>query len=291
MTALESFRRKLQLSTTSKTPLIMGVLNVTPDSFSDGGQFLSVDSALLHAEKMVQEGADILDIGGESTRPSTFGDNAPLPSDEELRRILPVIQGIASRFPETPISVDTYKARVARVAFQAGAVFLNDISALRADPEMPEFVSEVKPPICIMHLLGLPRQIPSDPIYPNNDVFTAVSTHLTQRAELVEALGVLPEEIFLDPGIGFGKNLEQNLTLLRRMGDYDTRYPLLIGTSRKSFIAKLLGDMPPQERVLPTAITTSLATLKNVRMVRVHDVKETKQAIVLTKAIADTWKM
>ncbi len=266
----------------------MGVLNVTPDSFSDGGRFFVPHAALEHAERMVAEGADILDIGGESTRPATFTTGAPLSANEELRRILPIIQAIAERMPNVPISVDTYKASVARQAVEAGATMINDISALRADPNMAAAVAELGTPVCLMHLLGLPTEIPAKPFY--EDVVHEVREHLMERATAALEAGILPTNIVLDPGIGFGKTVAHNLELLRRLRELTTPlYPLLLGASRKSTIGKVLGDLPPEDRLEGTAATVALSIANGAAIVRVHDVKEMTRVARMSDAIVRGW--
>ena len=268
--------------------LIMGVLNVTLDSFSDGGQFFSLDAALTHAERMVEDGADILDIGGESTRPVTFASNAPLPPDEELRRILPVIEAISDRLPHVPISVDTYKAEVARRAVEAGAAMVNDISAMRADPDMARTVAALGVPVCLMHMPGLPTAIPVRPTYA--DVIVEVRDHLRTQAELAVSAGISMDKIILDPGIGFGKTAAQSVELLRRLRELTALgYPLLIGTSRKSMIVKVLGDAPVSDRLEGTAATVALSIANGAAMVRVHDVKAMVRVARMSDAIVRGW--
>ncbi|MCW3054235.1 MAG: Dihydropteroate synthase [Chthonomonadales bacterium] len=281
-------RTLLDAARAGRRTLIMGVLNVTPDSFSDGGRFFTPDAALLRAERMVAEGADILDIGGESTRPATFTTGAPLDADEELRRILPILQALAERMPEIPISVDTYKASVARQAVEAGAAMINDISALRADPEMAATVAELGTPVCLMHLPGLPTALPTKPVYAN--VVQEVREHLRERADAALAAGIAPENIVLDPGIGFGKTVAHNLELLRRLRELTTPlYPLLLGTSRKSTIGKVLGDLPPEDRLEGTAATVALSIANGAAIVRVHDVKEMARVARMSDAIVRGW--
>ncbi len=288
MTALETVRSLLQLARDGERTLIMGVLNITPDSFSDGGQFTTIDAALQAAEGMIRDGADIIDIGGESTRPATFATHAPLPSDEEKRRILPAIAAIALRFPGTPISIDTYKAGVARSALEAGAVFLNDISALRADPAMAPLAAEAGIPVCLMHIPGLPTSLPKHPQY--GDVVADVRAHLRERAEAARAAGIAPQNIVLDPGFGFGKTAQQNLELLRRLRELtDLGYPLLVGTSRKSTIGKVLGDLPPSDRKEGTAATVALSIAYGAAIVRVHDVLEMARVARMSDAVVRGW--
>ncbi|MCW3095218.1 MAG: Dihydropteroate synthase [Chthonomonadaceae bacterium] len=277
----------LEAARTGRRTLIMGVLNVTPDSFSDGGRFFVPDEALAHAERMVAEGADILDIGGESTRPATFATGTPLDVDEELRRILPIIHAIAARMPEVPISVDTYKAAVARQAVEAGAAMINDISAMRADPEMAVTVAEFGTPVCLMHMPGLPTALPIKPAY--QDVVREVREHLMERAAAARAAGIAPENIVLDPGIGFGKTVAHNLELLRRLRELTSLYPLLLGASRKSTIGKVLGDLPPEDRLEGTAATVALSIANGAAIVRVHDVKEMARVARMSDAIVRGW--
>jgi dihydropteroate synthase len=268
--------------------LVMGILNVTPDSFSDGGQFFAPEVAVAHAAQMVADGADILDIGGESTRPATFASQTPLAPEEELRRILPVIQALSERLPDVPLSVDTYKAEVARQAVAAGAVMVNDISALRADPDMARTVAELGTPVCLMHLLGLPMAIPKHPEY--GDVVAEVGAHLRERAAAAQAAGIALEHIVLDPGFGFGKTVQHNLELLRRLRELTTLgYPLLVGTSRKSTLGKVLGDLPPEDRLEGTAATVAVAIAYGAALVRVHDIKPLSRVVKMTDAIVRGW--
>ncbi|MCS6775700.1 MAG: dihydropteroate synthase [Chloroherpetonaceae bacterium] len=286
--ALTRIRQYLQMARDRQCTLIMGVLNVTPDSFSDGGLFFQVDAAVAHAERMVAEGAHIIDVGGESTRPATFTSLQPLDPDEERRRILPVIARIRERLPEVPVSVDTYKAAVARDAVAAGAVLVNDISALRADPEMATTVAALQVPVCLMHMPGLPKAIPADPGY--TDVVAEVVAHLKERAEAAQAAGIAPQDILVDPGIGFGKSVSDNLALLRRLPEIAALgYPVLIGTSRKSMIGKVLGDLPPEDRLEGTAATVALSIAYGATMVRVHDVRAMARVARMTDAIVRGW--
>ena len=266
----------------------MGVLNVTPDSFSDGGRFFVPHEALAQAVRMVEDGADILDIGGESTRPATFATGSPLDAAEEMRRILPIIQAITARMPEVPISVDTYKAAVARRAVEAGAAMVNDISALRADPEMAATVAALAVPVCLMHMPGLPTAVPAGPVYA--DVIREVREHLMERAEAAIAAGIAPENIVLDPGFGFGKTVAHNLDLLRRLRELTTpSYPLLLGTSRKSTLGAVLGDLPPNDRLEGTAATVALSIANGAAIIRVHDVREMARVAKVSDAIVRGW--
>jgi dihydropteroate synthase len=282
--AFRRLRALLSLARDGKRTLVMGILNITPDSFSDGGLFFDPAEAIAHARRMAADGADILDIGGESTRPATFASQISLPPEEEMRRILPVIRAISEYLPELPLSVDTYKAQVAQAAVEAGAVLINDISALRADPEMAQTVAALGVPVCLMHLFGLPMAIPAEPVY--GDVVAEVKAHLRERIEAALAAGIAPEHILIDPGIGFGKTVAHNLELLRRQKELtEMGYPLLIGTSRKSTIGKVLGDLPPNERLEGTAATVALAIASGAAIVRVHDVKEMARVAKMSDAI------
>lgn len=287
-TALQNLHRQLEDARAGRRTLVMGILNVTPDSFSDGGEFDTLPKALTQAERMIAEGADILDIGGESTRPATFQGEARLSNDEECSRVLPVIEALSKRFPHIPVSIDTYKAEVAERAVEAGAVLINDISALRADPKMLPLVGQLKLPVCLMHLLGLPKSIPTNPVYA--DVVQEVKAHLLAQAELALQAGVLPGNILLDPGIGFGKTVQHNLALLRNLDALtETGYLILVGTSRKSTIGKVLGGLPPEDRLEGTAATVALAIAAGAAVVRVHDVKEMRRVVKMSDAIVRGW--
>jgi dihydropteroate synthase len=246
-----------QLNLQHKT-LIMGILNVTPDSFSDGGKFNAIDRAIEHAKKLVADGADIIDIGGESTRPGS----KKVPLDEELRRVIPVIKAV-SEAVDVPISVDTYKAEVAKQAIEAGAHIINDVWGAKADPKMAEVAAYYDVPIILMHNRD------------NRDYQNLISdmiADLSESISIVKRAGVKDEKIILDPGIGFAKTFEHNLEVMRRLEQF-TRlgYPVLLGTSRKSFIGHVL-DLPTDERVEGTGATVCLGIAKGVQIVRVHDV-------------------
>ena len=282
--ALLALHALLETARQGQRTLIMGILNVTPDSFSDGGLFFDPTAAIAHAEQMIAEGADILDIGGESTRPATFASQTPLAPEEELRRILPIIEALTTHFPHVPLSVDTYKASVAQQAVAAGAVLVNDISAMRADPKMASTVAELGVPICLMHLLGLPMSIPAEPHY--TDVVIEVRDHLQAQADLALSVGIPATNILLDPGIGFGKTVAHNLELLRRLRELTVLgYPLLVGTSRKSTIGKVLGNLPPEDRLEGTAATVALSIANGAALVRVHDVKAMSRVARMSDAI------
>ena len=259
--------------------LVMGVLNVTPDSFSDGGQYDKFEGARDRALAIAREGADIVDIGGESTRPGA--DAASL--DEELKRTVPVIESVAGEIG-VPISIDTCKAEVARRALDAGASIVNDISGLRFDPDMLKLVAERGVPVVIMHMQGTPRDMQEDPTY--DDVVGDISRFLRTRAELAVEAGVEREKIIVDPGIGFGKTLEHNLEIMRRIAEFRSLgYPLMLGTSRKSFIGAVL-DRPAEERLMGSASTVAFAIARGVDIVRVHDVAEMLDVVRMADAMA-----
>ncbi|GFN22420.1 dihydropteroate synthase [Thermanaeromonas sp. C210] len=257
---------------------VMGILNVTPDSFSDGGLYFDLEKAVARAREMAAAGADIIDIGGESTRPGAD----PLPLDEELRRVIPVVDRL-SRELSVPLSVDTYKAEVARAALEHGATIINDISGLRADPEMARVVADFGCPVVVMHIKGTPKNMQDNPTY--EDVIGEVKDYLRQGVEMAVEAGLAREKVIVDPGIGFGKNLEHNLEILRRLEEFkDLGQPLLVGTSRKTFIGRIL-DLEPRERVWGTAATVALSIARGADIVRVHDVREMKQVVRMTDAI------
>jgi len=258
--------------------LVMGVINVTPDSFSDGGLFSSAEAAVEHALRLVEEGADILDIGGESTRPgSDF-----ISLDEELSRVMPVVEGLADS-SEVPISIDTTKAEVAHRALDAGCAMVNDISAMRLDEEMLPLVVERGVPFCLMHMQGMPKDMQAEPHY--DDVVGEILRFLRERAEAAEEAGADPAKIIVDPGIGFGKTLQHNLEILRRLDELNSLgYPLLLGPSRKSFIGGIL-DLDVDERVEGTAASVALGIDHGADIIRVHDVKEMVRVARVADAI------
>ena len=255
----------------------MGVVNVTPDSFSDGGEFLDPDAATAHGSSLAADGAHILDIGGESTRPGA----EPVDADEELRRVLPVIAGLVGGDAE--ISIDTTKVKVARRAVEAGATIVNDVSAFRFEPELAEVVAEAGAHCCLMHMLGEPRTMQDAPRY--DDVAADVKAFLEERMAFATAAGIPEERIWLDPGIGFGKTLDHNLELLRRLDEIVAiGRPVVVGTSRKSFLGKLTGKTE-KERLPGTIATNVIALERGARIFRVHDVAEAADALAVATAV------
>ncbi len=260
--------------------LIMGVLNVTPDSFSDGGRFFDPQRAIARGLAMAADGADILDIGGESTRPGA----TPVEAEEELRRILPVIEGLRAAGSTVPISIDTMKARVAAAAMAAGADLINDISGLQHDPNMAEIAAATGAGLVLMHLRGTPQTMQVRPEY--DDVTAEVQDFLTAAHRKARAAGVAEECLAFDPGIGFGKTLEHNVALLRSLPSFEIEgRPVLLGVSRKSFIGRLLNNADPLAREAPTTALTAWARQQGVRIFRVHAVKENAHALRMMEAI------
>ncbi len=262
---------------------LMGVVNVTPDSFSDGGLFLDPVAAIAHGLELLEQGAEILDVGGESTRPGA----EPVGAAEELRRVLPVVEGLAAR-SGARISIDTSKASVARAALEAGATLVNDISALRGDPEMAAVVAQSGAECCLMHMLGEPRTMQGaggvgGPLY--KDVVAEVKAFLEERLEFAVGEGIAEERVLLDPGIGFGKTLEHNLQLLRRLHELAALgRPLVVGTSRKSFLGRILAGAAPAERLPGTIATCVLAYERGASVLRVHDVAPVRAALAVAAA-------
>ena len=264
-------------------PVVVGILNVTPYSFSDGGDFLDPEAAAEHAAAMLDEGAGILDLGGESTRPGSDR----VSQEEEIRRVVPVIQRILAARPEAVISVDTYRAGTATAALEAGARLINDVTALRGDPSMTSVVKEAACPVILMHMQGEPKTMQDEPHY--EDVVREVRDFLARRAELAISAGVRQENVILDPGIGFGKNLEHNLTLLRNLDAVvDLGFPVLIGASRKRFIGEITGVRVARERFFGTLATTVLAYERGVTYFRVHDVRANREALAVAEAVLRT---
>jgi len=261
--------------------LIMGVVNVTPDSFSDGGLFLDRDRAIAQGEVLAAQGAHLIDVGGESTRP--FSESLPL--KEELERVIPVIRELARRLP-VPISVDTYKAEVARKALENGAALVNDISALRFDPEMAAVARTFDVPVILMHMQGAPRDMQQHPHYEN--LLREIHSFFEERLNWCRVQGIPAKRLILDPGIGFGKTLPHNLTLIRELGFFrDLDCPLLIGTSRKSFVGRLTGQENPPEREWGTGATTAIAAWQGAHMVRVHNAEAARQILAVTDALRE----
>jgi dihydropteroate synthase len=264
-------------------PFIVGILNVTPDSFSDGGDFLAPEAAAEQAAAMLDEGADMLDVGGESTRPGSD----PVSQEEEIRRVVPVLERILSVRPEAVISVDTNRGGTATAALEAGASLVNDVTALRGDPRMVSVIEEAACPVILMHMQGDPKTMQKDPHY--EDVVREVRDFLAERAEYAVAAGVRPENIIVDPGIGFGKNLEHNLALLHNLDEIvDLGFPVLIGASRKSFIGRITGVQEARDRVSGTVATTVLAFEQGATFFRVHDVRANREALAVAEAVLDT---
>ncbi|MEJ7783910.1 MAG: dihydropteroate synthase [Solirubrobacteraceae bacterium] len=257
---------------------IMGVLNVTPDSFSDGGEWFDHDAAVGRGRELIAQGAAIVDVGGESTRPGA----APVGEAEELARVIGVIEALAGQ-ASAQISVDTSKASVARAALAAGATFVNDVTALRGDPEMAATVAEAGCDVCLMHMLGEPRTMQRDPRY--GDVVAEVRKFLEERVQAATSAGVAEDRIAVDPGIGFGKTMEHNLELLRRLDEIAAiGRPVVVGTSRKSFLGRITGRDDPQQRLMGTVATNVLAFERGARIFRVHDVTATRDALAVTAA-------
>jgi dihydropteroate synthase len=261
--------------------LVMGILNVTPDSFSDGGKYLPLDRALAQAEQMISDGADIIDVGGESTRPGA----GTIPSDEELRRVMPVIESLA-KISSVPISIDTTKSEVAHAALEAGAEIVNDISALRFDYRIADEAARTGAGLVLMHSRGTPATMHRLPPVP--DVLSEVIASLTSSVTMAERRGVNRESIVLDPGIGFGKSLDQNLELIAKLDQIAAHFgdlPILVGASRKSFIGRLLDGAKEDERIYGTMAAVTAATLNGASLVRVHDVKEAVETLRIADAI------
>jgi dihydropteroate synthase len=259
---------------------IMGIVNVTPDSFSDGGEFLDPRRAIEHARELAAEGADVLDVGGESTRPGAEAVTA----EEELARVGPVVEALTAG-DGPPVSIDSSKHPVAEAALSAGAAMVNDVSALRADPELAGFCAERRCEVVLMHMLGDPRTMQENPSY--EDVVDDVKAFLAERIEFAVSQGIDEERIWIDPGIGFGKTVEHNLELHRRLGELaDLGRPIAFGSSRKSFIGKLTGA-PVDQRLGGTIASNVIAYANGARMLRVHDVAPMRQALTVAEAILD----
>lgn len=285
MRPLFSWRLRTRELALGERTRVMGVLNVTPDSFSDGGQFLAHDRAVAHALQMLEEGADIVDIGGESTRP---GSEARVPEAEELRRVLPVIEQVRREHPHALLSIDTYKSAVARAAVEAGAEIVNDVSAFRWDAAMAKTVAELKCGAVLMHMRGRPEEWRSLP--PEENMVGRVMRDLAHWTQEALDAGIARERVVLDPGFGFGKNFEENYPLLARFQEFHQMgFPLLAGTSRKSFIGRALArdgkDAPPDQRLHGSLAAMTACILKGAQIVRVHDVKASVEAAKIADAV------
>ena len=260
---------------------IMGIINVTPDSFSDGGKYANVEAAVMRAKQMVADGADIIDIGGESSRPGA----EPITANEECRRVIPVVQALAEQF-QIPISVDTYKAKVAREALSAGACVINDITALHGDPNMCQIIADAQAGVILMHMQGVPATMQKTPTYQN--VVAEVHAWLTEVASQAVDRGIDSSRIMIDPGIGFGKTFDHNLEILRHLMQFrGIGYPMLVGVSRKKFIGRIL-DLPVHQREEGTAATVAWSIINGANMVRVHDVAKMKQVAQVIDTICRT---
>ena len=268
-------KRELMLG---KRTLLMGVLNVTPDSFSDGGLFFDKEKALSHGLRMVEEGADIIDIGGESTRPGA----KPLELEEELRRVIPVIESLARRI-DVPISIDTYKSDVAERAIEAGAEIINDISGLHFDPTLAQVAAKKDSPLVLMHIRGIPETMQKNIHY--NSLFSEMLQYLKDSIQTAEFAGLDPQQIIVDPGIGFGKTVADNLLIIKNLHEFRILgKPILLGTSRKSFIGKIL-NADPEERLEGTISSTAIGVLNGAHIIRSHDVLQAKKGITVADAI------
>jgi dihydropteroate synthase len=262
-------------------PLIMGVLNVTPDSFYDGGSFFSRDKAIDHALQLIDEGADIIDVGGESTRPGS----EPTSVEEELKRVIPVISGIRKN-SNIALSVDTYKAEVAREAIAAGANIVNDISSLSFDPAMADVVAKSAVPVVLQHIKGTPRDMQKNPSYGN--VMAEIEEFFNERISYATGKGIEEDRIIVDPGIGFGKRLQDNLTIIRELGSLKRLgKPVLIGTSMKSFIGRITGSDVLTDRVEGSLASVAISIWNGADMVRVHDVAKTKRVVLFMRALME----
>lgn len=260
-------------------PWVMGVVNVTPDSFSDGGRYLQAQAAIAHGLALVQAGAELLDVGGESTRSGA----AAVAPDEELRRVIPVIEGLKGA--GVPISIDTSKAQVATAAVEAGAVLVNDVTALQGDPAMGETVARLGVPVCLMHMQGTPRTMQAQPRY--GDVVAEVRAALAQAMARAMAAGIAGDRILVDPGIGFGKTFEHNWALLKHLGRLrELGAPIVLGTSRKAFLGAITGREKPEDRAVATAATVAVAASQGTADVfRVHDVAAARDAVAVGHAL------
>ncbi|MBI5098620.1 MAG: dihydropteroate synthase [Nitrospirae bacterium] len=257
----------------------MGILNVTPDSFSDGGKYFDKDSAVEQALRMQDEGADIIDIGGESTRPGA----EKISVKEEINRVVPVIEALANKV-NIPISIDTYKSVVAEAAILSGASIINDISGLRFDPEMPHVAARHNVPVVIMHIKGTPKNMQKKPVY--KSLMPEITDYLREGVEIARNAGVADDKIVIDPGIGFGKTIEHNLEIIKKLNEFSgLEKPILIGPSRKSFIGRILGDLPVTERLEGTAAAVAIGIFNGANIIRVHDIKAMAHVARIADAI------
>ena len=264
-------------------PALVGILNVTPDSFSDGGDFLDPEAAAARAATMLDEGAHVIDVGGESTRPGSD----PVSPEEEVRRVVPVIAAVVAERPGAVVSVDTYRAATAEAALRAGARVVNDVTALRGDPGMAELVAEAGCPVFLMHMKGEPKTMQREPRYA--DVVREVRDFLAERAEYAASAGVKPENIIVDPGIGFGKTIEHNLALLHDLEEIVALgFPVLVGASRKRFLGEITGVEKARDRAFGTVATTVLAYERGASLFRVHDVRANAEALAVARSILGT---
>lgn len=272
---------------------ILAILNITPDSFYDGGKFLKLEDALKQAEKLIQEGADIIDIGGESSRPGSV----PISVEEEKKRVIPVIKEIKKSFPQIPLSIDSYKYEVVKEALENGVEFINDIYALRYSPQIIQLLKNFpKTKIILMHMQGTPQTMQLNPHYPKG-VVEEIKEFFIERVKFLLDNGISTDRVILDPGIGFGKNTQHNIDILKNLDEFknlilegkNLSFPILIGLSRKSFIGRILGSeenpLPPQDRYEGTIVLHTYCILKGVDYLRVHDVKPTKQAVKILELI------
>lgn len=283
MNILKIGNKKFELG---KRTIVVGILNVTPDSFADGGEYFSLEDAVKHAISMEKEGADIIDIGGESTRPGA----KPVSLQEEMNRVIPVIEQLADKI-SVPISIDTYKSEIARKALDLGVVMVNDVSALRGDKKLADVVVEYDVPICLMHMKGKPRNMQINPVY--DDVVREIRDFLEERTDYALSCGIKKENIIIDPGIGFGKRTgkgtEDNCEILRRLSELKAlEYPILVGASRKTFICNACGggkQLPVNDRLEGGLAATCLAVVNGADIVRVHDVSETRRCVDLVDCV------
>jgi len=285
MNALKIGRKKFELG---KRTIVIGILNITPDSFSDGGEHFSVDAAVKHAFSMEKNGADVIDIGGESTRPGATS----ISMKEEMDRIFPVLEQLVGEI-SIPISIDTYKSEIAKNALDLGVDMINDISALQADKNLANIVAEYEVPICLMHMKGNPKSMQINPIYKN--VLKEIHDFLKERTKFALLCNIKKENIIIDPGIGFGKRtgkgIEDNCEILRRLSELkDLGFPIMVGTSRKKFIGNVCGDdnpLPVSDRLEGSLASACIAVANGADILRVHDVKETRRCIDLIDCILD----